>query len=498
MPSQIIPLPAEIFSVLFDHHYEIAAALSPDFFDLTTSAPHAPISIEVWMTRCVFIRHAPSYAMVPALVIVAEGKEFHFWPQPLPENQVRRMLDAIEPALTSVPALTGHQSLEVSEAIERSRQAPATGARPVIPLPAGSVWQQRLLAKAQDLTRKFERELGMLDGKLASYQANHLDADLDRVITRLDAHAHLGQRLRLRRRPDGKLAAELHVESRRGSLAQVIHAAQAQEQAALHAHQHFSPFGYLPDPEVGTLAWLNRLVRDAGPKAKGFEEFRTSDQVISELASKSALSPRVPAEALPQALQAWLDDMQPGRWPEVHPIVHASFALADFMAIQPFPTGNGRLARILYAEALRTRGIPVLASNFAIEREFESYQAALNHAVIAGAYEALVAFMLWAGDVALAQTARMAAVLGPERRKLTSALEHRTFDGVAVGHDTAYGLAEDLIGGVLVEGFSPQLEFVSMRSLLGDLAREGLLDLVATPSGTWASVSSIRELMAIP
>jgi hypothetical protein len=366
----------------------------------------------------------------------------------------------------------------------------------VTPLPAGSVWQQRLLAKAQKLTLEFESALGALAGKLTSYQARNQASDLDRVITRLDAHAHLGRHLQLRPRPDGKFVAALGTESRRGSLAGTIAAAQAQELAALSAHQYFNPFGYPPDPDTGTLGWLNRLVRGASWKYKAYQEFRTDDQPASGLAGKLALPPRIPAEAVSQALEVWLDDMRPGRWPGVHPIVQASFALAELMAIRPFRTGNGRVARILFAEALRGRGLPVIAWNTAIEREFEHYQTALEAAVNAGAYERLIAFMLRACELAHLQAERMAAVLEPARRKLTQALEHRTFDGVAIGHETAYCLAEDLLGGVLVEGFTPRLEFVPMRVLFRDLAAEGLLDLVATPHGTWASISAIRRLFA--
>lgn len=496
MPSQVISLPADIFAVLFGHHAEVQEALLPTTFEVTASGPQAPASIEFWMRRDEFTLESSSDTVVPTLVVVPEGGTFNFWPQPLPDIEVRTMLDTVEAALTSAAGLTGHQGLEIGDAIERARHAPPTGARPVTPQPAGSPWQQRLLTKAQMLTREFAAELGVLDSKLTSYQARNLPGDLDRVITRLDAHAHLGHRLQLSRRADGKLVAAFGAESRYGSLREAISAAQAHEQAALHAHHYFNPFGYPPDPDIGTLGWLNRSVRGVAWKFKSYEEFRTDDQPTSLLVGNLALPRAIPAEAVPAALTLWLDDMQPGRWPNVHPLVQATFALTEFMTIQPFRTGNGRLARILFAESLRNRGFPVLSWNTAIEGQFEHYRAAVRNAINVGYHTRLVSFLIDACARAVQQAEHVIAVAGPERLKFTLALEQRELEGVAIGRPTARALAEDILGGVLVEGFTPKRQFVPMRSLFTELASERLLDLVATPHGTWSSVPAVRGLFA--
>jgi hypothetical protein len=496
VPSQVIHLPVDIFAALFDRHTEIAAALPPEKIEVTASGTHTPASLDFWMRRGEVIEEASSATMVPALVVVPEGGTFSFWPQLLSDHEVRTMLDTVEHALTSASGLTGHEGMVIGEAVEQARHAPSTGARPVTPLPEGSPWQQRLLANAQMLTRQFADEFGALDSKLTSYRARNVDADMDRVIVRLDAHAHLGQRLRLRTRADGRFVAELTAESRYGSLREAISAAQALEQAALHAHHYFNPFGYPPDPDIGTLGWLNRSVRGAAWKFNSYEEFRTDDQPASSLVGKLALPRAIPAEAVPAALVLWLDDMQPGRWPDVHPFVQAAFALTELIAIRPFRIGNGRFARILFAENLRSRGFPVLPWNTAIELRFERYRAAVRNAINIGSHARLVAFLIDVYARAIEQADRVIAVAEPERLKFTLALEHRELDGVAIGRPTARALSEDLLGGVLVEGFTPKLQFVPMRSLFRDLAAKGLLDLVATPHGTWASVPAIRRLMS--
>jgi hypothetical protein len=495
MPSQIIRLPQDIVELLLEDRAGLNFKARAHALGMTSSGWPTPASLEIWITgEGGFI--SPTNFVLPALAVAPEDGICDFWPKQLSDGDVLRLLEILEDLLTGVENLTGHQVLKISEAIDRARCEPAVGPRPIAPLPAGSAWQQRLLSKAQLLSAKFAEQLSALDNKLASYEARNREADMDGVIARLDDHAHLGARLGLQGRADGKLLAKLTSDSRRGTLAANIDAAQAHEQAAFEAHRRFAPFGfYRGDPDLEALSWLNRLIRGAPRGFKGFQEYRLDDPQADGLTTNGEIPCRVPAEAIPQALESWLDDMRPGRWLEVHPLVHATFMLADFMAIRPYQAGNGRTAGILCTEALRSRGMPALPWNLVIERHYESYQAALRTAVIAGQLDNLLAFMLHACELAIAAGDSITAVAAPERAKITLALEDRELEGAPIGRLTAYSLAEDLVSGVLVEGFTPSLEFVPMRPLLSDLSQEGYLDLLATPLGTWASVPSVRSLV---
>jgi hypothetical protein len=78
------------------------------------------------MRRDEFTLESSSDTMVPALVVVPDGGTFNFWPQPLPDVEVRTMLDTVEVALTSAAGLTGHQGLEIGHAYHSELEEPSS------------------------------------------------------------------------------------------------------------------------------------------------------------------------------------------------------------------------------------------------------------------------------------------------------------------------------------------------------------------------------------
>lgn len=158
--------------------------------------------------------------------------------------------------------------------------------------------------------------------------------------------------------------------------------------------------------------------------------------------------------------------------------------------MRPFEQANGRTARILFAIILSRAGWRVIPWEAAVEALYEDYQCAVG-AAVNDDWQPLVAFLLRAADLAVHVGHRMVAVLEPERDRLAACLVAPDFS-----MNAAQFAAEDLLGGVLVEGVRPTVARAAVRSALIRVCEAGLLDRIRTPIGVTYSVASVRGLMA--
>lgn len=493
MPSQIIRLPRDVFDMLRENLHSLNVALQPHAMEL--SAYYAPGSIEVRLMG----RGSPSvpqaHGAIFAFSIVREQSSPYFWPHQMPSSEVLKLLDRLDDALALLPTtVSAHDLLASSEAIERARQLHTIGRRPIKKLLATSDRQVMLLQKACELGESYASELRSLDSKLESYQAFAEPMDIDFVIERLSTHSELAKVLRLREREGVYPAAELAVPSRRGSLAKSIDTAQNLEHATDLA-QRMMDSHRIEDawPTLDALDCLNRQIMRLLPPPR-LSDRKSANPLAGELPGIRRDAGLITPAEIVQALQGWLDDMHPGRWMQHHPLVWATISLAEFLAVRPFQDGNGRLGRLLFSQSLRLMGFPGLPWEAVVESHRADYERAVHSAIDGGGYDQLLRFMLLACDFAIKQATSMAPVIAAQREKLKTALMDGRLEQADGESTVSYLLAECLVSGILVEGFTPRRDVRISRKVLSGLAENGLIERVLTPHGTWFSLPAIRQV----
>ena len=502
MPSQIIRLPDDVFEAIYAHTSELRNALLPHRLDVIGCHGDVSGSIEISLTGQNLSRASRHDACIPVMSIIprqATGPCPYFRPRPLEAAEAARLLDLIQDALLSLPlGVSAHDLMGVSSAIEDARQATPIGRRPIMAFPVSSERQSTLLRKAHELCDRHSSNLRSLDRKLASYQADAEALDVDYPMARLSAHSEIARGLALRLREGSYPVAELVRASRRGSLAHSLEAAQNLELAYDLAHSRMDPCCLADSwPTLHLLDCLHRqIVGLPLPTAQGGKAYAAPS--IGQLPGARPTLGAVPTTAIHQAIGDWLDDMHPGRWTKVHSLVWASIAFGEFLGIRPFESGNGRMARLLFAQSLVIVGLPVLPFEAALESLRTEYASVVEATAETVNHDQIVGLMLIACELAIKQASAMAPVIAAERDKLKDILV-----AWSVGDDRSKAilaclLAEDLVSAVLVEGFLPRQHLIEprqSRKMLAELAAAGLLERVSTPHGTWLSVPAIRELM---
>jgi hypothetical protein len=198
-------------------------------------------------------------------------------------------------------------------------------------------------------------------------------------------------------------------------------------------------------------------------------------------------------EAVPDATEIWLADRDPGRWPDVHPLVRSVLLFSRFLWIRPFRSENGRAARLLLAADLQAAGWPVLPWELATERNYDDYVGALRTALQTRNHECLLRITMTIVEDAIDVADRLIEVIVTERARLTVALRHPDCLGPALEPEAARDRAEEMLKCLLIEGV-PDLDHG--RFLLNDLTHIGVLERVSSPIGTVFSVPAVRRVMA--
>jgi len=96
---------------------------------------------------------------------------------------------------------------------------------------------------------------------------------------------------------------------------------------------------------------------------------------------------------IPHAVREWIDRSNKLMLSKAPPITKAARISYEFVAIHPFPDGNGRMSRIILNMVLRAEGLPFLAVLLGNKKEKHRYIVSLRHANrgILESYECLIA-----------------------------------------------------------------------------------------------------------
>lgn len=486
MPSQIIELPADLFDVLRLSEWNIAARLG-EATELTWDVEAPPDGSPTFVVRGYPGAHGIGHRTltlegVLALALIPQGGTPACWPRPLPDPATLRLIDLVEPVLSELDELTGHQRLALAEAFARARQASAIGPRPVRPLPPRFARQRRRRRLGLELTARFGSRLEALDRQLESYEASLLASDLEAAIVSLSCWTEIGAKLYLRpRSDDGEPMAALIAESRRGDLRAAMECATVLADTAIATLERHDPHAapFAPRVTVRDLMLIHGYISDAP-----FRALRTRS--VPAVACGGAC---VPPDGIRQALNHWCHDMRAELWTGIHPLVHAALGYRELLRIRPCAAPAGRPARLTLQLLLYRSGWPVLPWEAAFELRTGEQPGRSDQNGCQDSFTAFMdAILTWA-ELAIGLGGRMLQALVPVRDGLVGGFSAKArADGVARRY------AADLLRGPLVLGLSG-CSRESRRQELRALVAAGKIERVWSPFGMVYSVPEVRRLM---
>ena len=496
MASQIINVHPHLLDRLFGTHASLCSALWDAGFDTPRLRwQPGPTNVLFSVDIAGFgLGHRPlSQNSVVALAIVSGAVRPSVWPRPLPDDKTILLLNALQPVLESGEGLSAHERLELAEAFENARVAPAIGTELLTALPARTRHQRRLRTLGLRLSRSFADQLSLLGTAVDEYREQVRQADLEECIARLSSHAELGLRLRLqpvREADDSRM--NLLTICRRPSLELAMEAAMGLSYATTHALAQQAPHsGHFDLPMTKeALAHLQSIVTNSAHRQER-NPWRDLDGEGPDHMELGSFDSPVPAVAVLAGTRQWIADSGRRRWVGVHPLVMASILHVEFVRLAPFERANRRVGRILFQAHLYANGWPVLPWHCAFEHRHEAYLTALETSFRQRSPAPFLAFALDAGWDAISKGRVMVAALKEERERLMAALA--ADDGVHDEEVRAY--AEALLGGVFLEGFSSEWGITNNRDLLKRLHARGFIDRLRSPIGVVFSAPVCRELM---
>jgi hypothetical protein len=502
VPSQIVKLPNQLFIDLYVTHWNMYHPLQNLEIDLTVvgtdgdeclafSASYNEVGLQ---SRPLGQENVLSFVIAPPDVDV----ERWCWPRPVAPQNIVAVIEKIQAVINASSDLTAHDHIELIRYLEEAKTAPSTGPRPIAPSSSCSPWHPALLAEGQALSLAFAPALAELGLKLESYRSRLAEADCESILLGLSAYAEIASSACFEpRRDDGDclVAKERHI-GRRGSLRRSIDCAMQLSDSMQSTLRRLDPMGiaYRPLETIADLVAVHDEIQPTARSQRGRARWRQdcwSDR-NSDIAQKFAVSGLTTIEAVPDATEIWLADRDPGRWPNVHPLIRSILVHARFLWIRPFQSENGRMARLLLDADLHAAGWPVLPLELATERNYDGYIGALRDALYSGNHECLLRFMMTAVEDAIAISDRLIKVVITERARIAIALRHPDCLGPALEPEAARDRAEEMLKCLLIEGI-PDLDHG--RFLLNDLTHLDVLERVSSPIGIVFSVPAVRQLL---
>jgi hypothetical protein len=497
MPTQIIRFPRRTFETLRSCEHGLAAAL----FDLNmgiegrlSTMPPAEIVISAYHDSYGLGSRRLTTEDIPVLVLALEDREPDCWPLPLAAEVVLRLIDKLEHAVNNIDDMSAHARVEVVEVLDRARSATPIPRLPPAAKPPKARHQRRLRQLGLLHSTKLAHRFVELNDRVAAYRDRLAAADVDALVVALSCSAELGLRLQLQpHETSGRPVAALVSASRRGEVSDAFYCATALANTTLFALRQYDPHAarYLPDFRIGELALFHSYLTGRGPCGGRNADWRVDSDNGPNPSRSADRDTKVPAPSVRAALNRWCDDMSDGRWIGLHPLVHAAVAHNEFVRLQPFASGNGRLARIIMQIILRRAGWPALPWEAVLERNHDRYREAVLGDLREKARTELLQLLIDLCDEATVFGDRMIEVIRSSRDALMSHLA-KEFLFAPLAAQTH---AEALLRGVLTEGSLSNAGGRPTNEHLFSLLRAGLIDRIRTPIGAAYSVPAVRELM---
>lgn len=394
MASQVIIMPSHLIDSILDHPEtpRLIAFGSRDLDPKPSTLSGAGRVLRVEIDRLV---HCPELSNrlsddVFALLLTSSSSPAAM-PEPLPEPLVHWLLDQVEPALLDLRRLTGHEQLEIAAAIDAARKAPGTAGERPRRSPATEA-EVALLEQAAELQTRVQPALDRIDRKLAAYGTVVRKSGLESAIARLGLQADLGAVLRLDPIDGGFLPglAPHRNGSFERSWRRALNRLAAFQSGLDTVHRAARHGGTWLDDSV--LLPLHATLLDGLTEPVRCGRYRSGGMVIQSPFDGTRHDLAFPAEAVPDAMDAFANEFDSRLWHDIHPLLRCSLAHAELARIHPVSDGNGRLARLLLQLMLIEDRIPALPLEAVICWNRHTYIERVDSAVRKGDF---LAFLQW-------------------------------------------------------------------------------------------------------
>jgi hypothetical protein len=426
MASQIIFLASSVLDAIIDHRafHRLTAFGARGMEAKTGMLPDGSRVLRVEVDRLIFCPEMPNSLSddVYAILLAAAPMSPNLIPpESLPESLVLHLLDEVDAALQEFAHLTGHDRLEIAAAISHARRAMRVTRLPRRSAPIGAKEAARL-EQASILQRQLQPALARLDRRLAVYGEELRRHRLEAAVVRLGLQADLGASLRLDS-VNGGLLPRLAGPHRRGEFRKLWQATLNQLaafQSCLDRIHRASSEGsnWLADdallPLHGTL--LSQLVP---PDRCG--RYRSPLMRVRSSSDGSLQALDLPAEDVPEALDAFARGFDAELWKDLNPLVRIGHSHIDLMALHPYGDGNGRLGRLLLHAMLIENRVPGLPLEAVLTWNRRAYLQRVDAAVREADLLGFMQFLLKAADKAIDLGRHFIRELAPDRDMLLGA-----------------------------------------------------------------------------
>jgi hypothetical protein len=423
MPSQVIQLaPDTLHAIASQGWFSLGHAFGiRDMEAKPVAGPDGDISLRVHLDPAVHYPEGPCrfvddlYAL---LITSAQSGMRPAAPGCLPDALVTSLLHVTQSALSELPNLSGHATLEIPAAFAEARRA-GPMPRPLRRRAPTNGYETNLLAKAGHLQRMIAPALARIDRRLASYQAGLQATGLEAAIVRLGLQAELGSNLflaqgGLRQKPG------LKRHCRRGGLPELLRVTHNQLSAfqnmaeAIHdAHTHDESW-----LSVKTLIDLHTILLAGVPGEEHGGRLRTGEMHIKSPFDGHVSKLVLPGDEVARSVAEFAAGFDAALWRDIHPVIHLALAHAELARIHGFSDANGRMARLVLQGLWLESGAPGLPLEAMLHWNRAAYLETVARAVRQGELLSFVQFILKIVDAAIPAARLMAKLLAPRAARI--------------------------------------------------------------------------------
>lgn len=423
MPSQVIQLaPDTLHAIASQGWFSLGHAFGiRDLEAKPVIGPDGGISLRVHLDPAVHYPEGPCrfvddlYAL-----LITSGQPGMRPPAPagLPDALVTSLLHVTESALSELPNLSGHATLDILAAFGSARQA-VPMPRPLRRRTPINGYEASLLAEAGRLQRIIAPALARLDRWLASYQAGLRATGLEAAIVRLGLQAELGSNLSLAQ-GDLRRKPSLKRHCRRGGLRELLRVTHNQLSALQHMAEAIHDADIRDESwlSVKTLIDLHTILLAGVPGEEHGGRLRSGEMHIRSPFDGHVSKLALPSDEVARSVAEFAAGFDVALWRDIHPVIRLALSHAELARIHGFSDANGRLARLVLQGLWLESGLPGLPLEAMFHWNRAAYIDTVARAVRQGELLTFVQFILKVVDAAIPAARRMARPLAMQAARI--------------------------------------------------------------------------------